>query len=100
MKHKLLISLAVVAATLTGPALAEDFSNSGKKADAVTASPFDYARSGAKAERAKAADAAGAKVIGGEIAAEGAWPWQVALLVGGAPVSSDAQFCGGSMVMN
>jgi secreted trypsin-like serine protease len=35
-------------------------------------------------------------VIGGEVAAEGAWPWQVALLVGGAPVSTDSQFCGGS----
>jgi secreted trypsin-like serine protease len=66
----------------------------------VTASPFEYARSGAKADRGKAADGAGAKVIGGEVAAEGAWPWQVALLVGGAPVSSDAQFCGGSMVMD
>ena len=28
------------------------------------------------------------------------WPWQVALLIGGAPVSTDAQFCGGSMVMD
>jgi secreted trypsin-like serine protease len=56
----------------------------------VTASPFLYALSGAKAERAKAADAGGAKVIGGEVAAEGAWPWQVALLVGGAPSAPTA----------
>jgi secreted trypsin-like serine protease len=65
-----------------------------------TASPFLYAKSGAKAERAKSAGDAGAKVIGGEVAADGAWPWQVALLVGGAPVGTDAQFCGGSMVMD
>jgi secreted trypsin-like serine protease len=66
----------------------------------VTASPFLYAKSGAKAERAKHSTEVGAKVIGGEIAAEGAWPWQVALMVGGAPVSTDAQFCGGSLVLD
>lgn len=64
------------------------------------ASPFEFARSGAKAARAAAADTAGAKVIGGEVAAEGAWPWQVALVVGGAPVGTDTQFCGGSLVMD
>jgi secreted trypsin-like serine protease len=65
----------------------------------VAASPYAFAKSGAKAERAKSAEAAGAKVIGGEVAAEGAWPWQAALIVGGAPVSTDSQFCGGSIVM-
>lgn len=66
------------------------------------ASPFDYAKSGAKAERAATAEAgaAGAKVIGGEIAAPGAWPWQVALLVAGAPVGPENHFCGGSMVLD
>jgi secreted trypsin-like serine protease len=69
-------------------------------AGTVTASPFEYAKSGAKAEREKTAGSAGAKVIGGELAAEGAWPWQVALLVGGAPVGTGSQFCGGSLVMD
>lgn len=64
------------------------------------ASPFLDAKNGAKAARAAKADVAGAKVIGGELAAEGAWPWQVALLVGGTPVSTDTQFCGGSLVMD
>lgn len=68
--------------------------------DPVTASPFAYAKSGAKAARAVDATEAGAKVIGGDVAAEGAWPWQVALLVGGAPVGTDSQFCGGSLVMD
>lgn len=68
-------------------------------AEPVTAAPFSYAKSGAKAERGKASVDAGAKVIGGELAAEGAWPWQVALMVAGAPVSSDSQFCGGSLVL-
>lgn len=63
-------------------------------------SPFEFARSGAKAERAKVAEAGGAKVIGGEVAADGAWPWQVALLVGGAPVGTNSQFCGGSLVLD
>jgi len=57
------------------------------------------AKSGAKAERAAKADGSGAKVIGGEVASEGAWPWQVALIIGGAPVGTDTQFCGGSLVM-
>lgn len=67
---------------------------------AGASSPYEFAKSGAKAERAKAAEAGGAKVIGGEVAAEGAWPWQVALLVGGAPVGTDSQFCGGSLVLD
>jgi hypothetical protein len=39
-------------------------------------------------------------VIGGEVAADGAWPWQVALVVAGQPVSTDTQFCGGSLVLD
>tara|TARA_R110000764_G_scaffold153062_1_gene240922 strand:- start:514 stop:1539 length:1026 start_codon:yes stop_codon:yes gene_type:complete len=66
------------------------------------ASPFAFAESGAKAEAeaaAQDADSAG-RVIGGEEAAEGAWPWQVALLIAGQPRTVDAQFCGGSMVLD
>jgi secreted trypsin-like serine protease len=66
------------------------------------ASPFAFAESGAKAEAeaaAQQADSAG-RVIGGEEAAEGAWPWQVALLIAGQPRTVDAQFCGGSMVLD
>jgi secreted trypsin-like serine protease len=63
-------------------------------------SPYDYAKSGRKAERAAKEAEAGAKVIGGAVAAEGAWPWQVALVFSGMPVSSDSQFCGGSLVMD
>ncbi|KEJ94346.1 hypothetical protein SUH3_07470 [Pseudosulfitobacter pseudonitzschiae] len=66
------------------------------------ASPFAFAESGAKAEAeaaAQDADSAG-RVIGGEEAAEGAWPWQVALLIAGQPQTVDAQFCGGSMVLD
>ena len=89
---------ALLLTLLATPLMAEDkpFPN----ATPTTASPYLYAKSGAKAERAAQADTSGAKVIGGEVAAEGAWPWQVALLVGGQPVGPDAQFCGGSMVMD
>ncbi len=66
------------------------------------ASPFGYAVSGQKAadlaEAAKTAEAG--RVIGGAVAKEGAWPWQVALLIGNQPVSPDAQFCGGSMILD
>jgi secreted trypsin-like serine protease len=89
---------ALLLALLAAPAMAEDRPFSAPET-AIT-SPFLYAKSGAKAERGQTADQAGAKVIGGEIAAEDAWPWQVALLVGGAPVGTDSQFCGGSMVMD
>lgn len=92
------LTAAVLLSVLTAPVLAED--KPFAPPEVTTASPFLYARSGAKAERSKQADEAGAKVIGGEVAADGAWPWQVALLVGGAPVSTDSQFCGGSMVMD
>jgi secreted trypsin-like serine protease len=95
-----LLRAAAVLSLLAAPAMAEDAPAFAAAKDAATSSPFLYAKSGAKAERAKSADTAGAKVIGGEVAAEGAWPWQVALLVGGAPVGTDSQFCGGSMVMD
>lgn len=93
-----LLAPPLLVLALSAPALAEETGFALPKP--VTASPYEYARSGAKAERAKAADAAGAKVIGGEVAAEGAWPWQVALLIAGAEVGTDAQFCGGSLVMD
>lgn len=66
------------------------------------ASPFAFAQSGGKAEamaEAASADSAG-RVIGGEVAADGAWPWQVAMLIAGQPRTADAQFCGGSMVLD
>lgn len=67
-------------------------------------SPFTFAASGAKAEReahdAAEAEASGAKVIGGQLAEDGAWPWQVALTVADMPVSTDSQFCGGSLVLD
>ncbi|MDQ2065967.1 serine protease [Xinfangfangia sp. CPCC 101601] len=63
-------------------------------------SPYEFAASGAKAAREAAPEAAGVKVIGGEIAPEGAWPWQVAMLVAGQPISTAAHFCGGSLVLD
>ena len=93
---RLLPALALLLAT---PALAEQPFQT-PAANPATASPFAFAKSGAKAARAAQATTAGAKVIGGEVAPEGAWPWQVALLVAGQPVGTDAQFCGGSLVMD
>ena len=85
-----------------GVAFAQDRPDFG--APVVTSSPFAYAQSGKKSERSAAAEATaasgGGKVIGGEIAADGAWPWQVALMITGAPLSPEGQFCGGSMVLD
>jgi len=85
---------------LAGAAFAQDKPDFGQPA--VSASPFAYAQSGKKAERSAAAEAAGGggKVIGGEVAADGAWPWQVGLMITGAPISPEGQFCGGSMVLD
>lgn len=93
--RRALITVAALALAAAGPmAQAEGTAKPGM------GTPFDFAKSGAKAERGKEAEAAGAKVIGGEVAAEGAWPWQVALLVAGAPVGTESQFCGGSLVLD
>ena len=96
------ITASALAISVASGGFAEDSSgfSAGGQSAAGASSPFDFALSGAKAERAKSADAGGAKVIGGEVAEEGAWPWQVALLVGGAPVGTDSQFCGGSLVLD
>jgi len=100
MKHKVSILLAGAVFASAGLALAEDFAESGKKGDATVSSPYSFAESGKKAAREAEATVAGAKVIGGQVAAEGAWPWQVALMVGGTPVGTDTQFCGGSLVLD
>jgi len=73
-------------------------------ADPQVSSPFAFAESGKMAEQAetarKEAEASGAKVIGGQIAQNGAWPWQVGLMIAGRPVSPDSHFCGGSLILD
>jgi secreted trypsin-like serine protease len=64
-------------------------------------SPFAYAETGRKAahlQETASSDEAG-RVIGGTVAKEGAWPWQVALMIAGQPVGPDSQFCGGTMLL-
>lgn len=84
------------------PAMAQDMETEAPAPE--VASPFAYAESHMKAEAAEKAAAeraaSGAKVIGGEIAPDGAWPWQVALVINGMEISPDAQFCGGSMLLD
>jgi len=91
-----LAAVAVLAA-LPGAATAQDFSEDG------SASPFAWAESGEKAEymeeKQAETEASGSRVIGGEVAEEGAWPWQVALMIRGRGMTPDAHFCGGSMVL-
>ena len=40
------------------------------------------------------------RVRGESGAADGAWPWQVALMIADVPLSPEGQFCGGSMVLD
>lgn len=67
-------------------------------------SPFAFAESGKKGEKALAAEKAaaesGSRVIGGELAAQGAWPWQVGLMIAGRPIGPDSHFCGGSLILD
>ncbi|MFZ1468611.1 MAG: serine protease [Paracoccaceae bacterium] len=103
MKRDVLtVVLAAGLAILGGVAQAEKLGNyeiqSAKSAP--TDSPYGFAKSGKKAARDAEAETSGAKVIGGEVAAPGAWPWQVALIIGDGPVTTDTQFCGGSLVLD
>ncbi|PSL19186.1 serine protease [Shimia abyssi] len=101
MKTKLLTPLMAIAVAFGGAAGAQSFGDDAA-VDPVFASPFSFAESQRKAERAKevAAQESGSKVIGGKVSEDGAWPWQVALVVGGYPLQPDIQFCGGSMVLD
>jgi secreted trypsin-like serine protease len=102
MTLRLLSAAVLTLGLVAGAAGAETAPAFDTAPDPGAPSPFDFAKSGAKAARAAAAaaEASGSRIIGGELAADGAWPWQVALLVAGQPVSTDTQFCGGSIVMD
>ncbi|MFN3971336.1 MAG: S1 family serine peptidase [Gemmobacter sp.] len=88
---------------LAAPMAAQPPEFAAPPADPALTSPFAFAQAGQKTARASdaeaAAEASGARVVGGEIAAPGAWPWQVALLISGQPVGPGAQFCGGSILL-
>lgn len=101
-RSKALLGASLTAAVFAaGLAVAEVIVEAG-----VATSPFAFAQSGAKAGRDGAlpegedAVTEAARGIGGRPAADGAWPWQVALMVAGQPTSTDAQYCGGSMLLD
>ena len=103
---KKLMTLATLLPVTLGASLAAaqnapDFSG-GAAVDPALTSPFAYAESGQKAVRAKAAEesGAGARVIGGEVAQDGEWPWQIGLMINAAPPGPDGHFCGGSMLLD
>ncbi|SEP75692.1 serine protease [Thalassovita taeanensis] len=92
--------LALGTALLASTATAQEFS--APPADPTQSSPFAFAESHKKAERTQemTKDGSGSRVIGGELAAPGAWPWQVGLMIAGQPVTPDAHFCGGSLILD
>jgi len=96
-KLSILLAVAIAAPAAGAFELFFDTYEGGVKAPT---GPYEDAKSGEKGKRGAAAAEAGAKVIGGQVAAEGAWPWQVALMVGGTQVGTDTQFCGGSLVLD
>ncbi|MGO4908746.1 serine protease [Pseudorhodobacter sp. W20_MBD10_FR17] len=103
MTHTLTLTTALCTALLGSIASAQtapDFA--GQAADPSLTSPFAFAQSGLKAQRTKAAASSdsGARVIGGEVADQGEYPWQVGLMINSAPPGPDGQFCGGSMLLD
>lgn len=103
MTFRTLCASAMIAALPAAAAFAQTLSAE-VTVEPTTASPFAFAESKKKAEAAEMArvEAAsgGGKVIGGTIAANGAWPWQVGLMIAGQPVAPDNHFCGGTLVLD
>lgn len=99
MLKNCLVSLGLTC-TLVLPVAAQ----TDETADPALSSPFAFAQSDRKAghrvDAETEAKASGARVVGGELAEPGTWPWQVALMIAGRPPSPDSQFCGGSMVLD
>jgi secreted trypsin-like serine protease len=102
MTSRFLPSLAAALAALMLAAPAAPAQDAGEDAAVPESSPFTFAEAGLKAARdaGEADDEGAGRVIGGRPAAEGAWPWQVALMVADGPVAPDSQFCGGTMVLD
>lgn len=63
------------------------------------ASPADFLKSGERGRQAEEATDQGGRVINGKVSEAGAWPWQVALLIADRETSAEAQFCGGTMIL-
>lgn len=101
--NRFLTSLCV-SALLATTAFAQSTAPEAAPVDANLQSPFAFADSGGKAEQMAEAEAKGedeaGRVLGGEVAADGAWPWQVGLMIADRGETPDAQFCGGSLVLD
>ncbi len=78
-----------VLALAVGPAVAQD-------EEAAPAFPIGFMPD-AKAAAADIEEDT-TRILNGDIAVEGAWPWQVGLISRGAPSIFDGQFCGGTLI--
>lgn len=95
-----LLRAGLVATGIAGASMAQAELLSLPDTPDTVASPFAFAQSGGKAERVATPIKGASRVIGGQEADPGEWPWQVAFMINGQPVGPDAQFCGGSMVLD
>lgn len=100
MKSKLrtIASLAAVAVML--PAMASAETTWPKEAGSPNM-PFNFAASPEKAAMLEgSSEEERSRVLNGKVAADGAWPWQVALMRVDVEKSLLSQFCGGSMIQD
>lgn len=90
------VAAVVLGMAVAGSALAQDSETPAPDGPVAPAFPISFLPLDKEATLGTPADPT--RILNGDVAAEGAWPWQVGLISVGAPSVFDGQFCGGSLI--
>lgn len=90
------VTTVLLGVALAAPALSQE--SAPPEADAVAGPTFPISFLPADKQAAADMPADPTRILNGDVAIEGAWPWQVGLIGVGAPSVFDGQFCGGSLI--